>query len=186
MFKASILSLVVLPLTATCVLAQANTMTSGRPSAALNPEQCEAIWNNAVPSGDLLVQAAAAPFIVNFTQVDKDGSGDVSKAKFEGACAKSASDPKRTEKLNVAFQAAFRAALSDSARIETTPQRICRPGKRALAFRHVPADDIAGAVNNLGRATDFHDGPTFVSGLPGRRIGHADLRARSVFREIRR
>jgi hypothetical protein len=50
MFKASIISLVVLPLTATCALAQANTMTSGRPSAALNPEQCEALWNNAVPS----------------------------------------------------------------------------------------------------------------------------------------
>ena len=50
-------------------------MTSGRPSAALNPEQCAAIWNNAVPSGDLLAQSAAAPFIVNFAQVDKDGSG---------------------------------------------------------------------------------------------------------------
>jgi hypothetical protein len=88
MFKASIISLVVLPLTATCVLAQANTMTSGRPSAALNTEQCEAIWNNAVPSGDLLAKSAAAPFIVNFTQVDKDGSGDISKAEFEDACAK--------------------------------------------------------------------------------------------------
>jgi hypothetical protein len=31
MFKASIISVVVLPLTATCALAQANTMTSGRP-----------------------------------------------------------------------------------------------------------------------------------------------------------
>ena len=88
MFKPSIISLVMLPLTATCVLAQANTMTSGRPSAALNPEQCEAIWNNAVPSGDLLAKSAAAPFIVNFTQVDNDGSGDISKAEFLDACAK--------------------------------------------------------------------------------------------------
>jgi hypothetical protein len=71
-----------------CALAQANTMTSGRPSAALNPEQCEAIWNNAVPSGDLLAKSAAAPFIVNFTQVDNDGSGDISKAEFLDACAK--------------------------------------------------------------------------------------------------
>ena len=63
-------------------------MTSGRPSAALNPEQCAAIWKNAVPSGDLLAQSAAAPFIVNFTQVDKDGSGDISKSEFEDACAK--------------------------------------------------------------------------------------------------
>jgi hypothetical protein len=88
MFKASVISLVVLPLTATCALAQANTMTSGRPSAALNPEQCEAIWKNAVPSGDLLAKSAAAPFIVNFEQVDKDGSGDISKAEFQDACAK--------------------------------------------------------------------------------------------------
>jgi hypothetical protein len=88
MFKASFISIIVLPITATCALAQANTMTSGRPSAALNPEQCEAIWNNAVPSGDLLAKSAAAPFIVNFTQVDKDGSGDISKAEFQDACAK--------------------------------------------------------------------------------------------------
>jgi hypothetical protein len=88
MFKASIISLVVLPLTATCVLAQANTMESGRPSAVLNPEQCAAIWKNAVPSGDLLAQSAAAPFIVNFAQVDKDGNGNISKAEFDDACAK--------------------------------------------------------------------------------------------------
>ena len=34
------------------------------------------------------LNAAAAPFIVNFEQVDKDGSGDISKAEFEDACAK--------------------------------------------------------------------------------------------------
>jgi hypothetical protein len=89
MFKALIISATMLPLAATCALAQTNTMTSGRPSAALNPEQCEAIWNNAVPSGgELLEKSAAAPFIVNFTQVDKDGSGDISKAEFQDACAK--------------------------------------------------------------------------------------------------
>ena len=88
MCKASIISIIVLPLTATCALAGASQMESGRPSAVLNPEQCAAIWNNAVQSGDLLAQSAAAPFIVNFTQVDKDGSGDISKAEFEDACAK--------------------------------------------------------------------------------------------------
>ena len=88
MLRASLISLFVLPLTATCLLAQSNTMTSGRPSATLNPEQCAAIWKNAVPSGDLMAQSAAAPFIVNFTQVDKDGSGDISKSEFEDACAK--------------------------------------------------------------------------------------------------
>ena len=88
MLRASLISLFVLPFTATCLLAQANNMTSGRPSATLNPEQCAAIWKNAVPSGDLLAQSAAAPFIVNFTQVDTDGSGDISKSEFEAACAK--------------------------------------------------------------------------------------------------
>jgi hypothetical protein len=56
MFRASVISLVVLPLTITCALA--------------------------------LAKSAAAPFIVNFTQVDKDGSGDISKSEFEDACAK--------------------------------------------------------------------------------------------------
>jgi hypothetical protein len=88
MARASVIALFVLPFTATCLLAQANNMTSGRPSATLNPEQCAAIWKNAVPSGDLLAQSAAAPFIVNFTQVDTDGSGDISKSEFEAACAK--------------------------------------------------------------------------------------------------
>ena len=82
MFKASIISVVVLPLTVTCALAQANNMTSGRPSAVLNPEQCEAIWNNAVPSGDLLAKSAAAPFIVNFTQVDKMAAGTSRRLNF--------------------------------------------------------------------------------------------------------
>ena len=45
MFKASIISLVVLPLDQPPARShRRNTMTSGRPSAALNPEQCEAIW----------------------------------------------------------------------------------------------------------------------------------------------
>jgi hypothetical protein len=89
MFRVPLISLLVLPFTITVAFAQANTMTSGRPSAALNPEQCEAIWNNAVPSGgELLEKSAAAPFIVNFTQVDKDGSGDISKAEFMDACGK--------------------------------------------------------------------------------------------------
>ena len=87
--KLAALASIALLLSASPVLAQGtNTMTSGRPSASLNPEQCEVIWNNAVPSGDLLAESAAAPFIVNFKQVDKDGSGDISKAEFEDACAK--------------------------------------------------------------------------------------------------
>jgi hypothetical protein len=40
------------------------------------------------PSGDLLAQSAAVPFIVNFTQVEKDGCRCISKAEFDDACAK--------------------------------------------------------------------------------------------------
>ena len=54
MFKVSLISLLFLPLTVTVAFAQANTMTSGRPSATLNPEQCAQVWSKAVPSGEYL------------------------------------------------------------------------------------------------------------------------------------
>src|SRR5262245_34058618 len=88
MLKVSLISLFVLPLTATCLLAQTNTMTSGRPSAALTPEQCQQVWSQAVPSGDALPQANAAPFIVNFKQADGNQDGAISQAEFDAACAK--------------------------------------------------------------------------------------------------
>jgi len=88
MFKASIIFAIVLPLTATCALAQANTMTSGRPSAALTTEQCNTIWSKAVPSGDALAKANAAPYIVNFSQADTNNDGSIDKTEFDAACAK--------------------------------------------------------------------------------------------------
>jgi hypothetical protein len=88
MFKTCIISGILLPLTATCALAQANTMTSGRPSAVLTPEQCNAIWSKAVPSGDTLSQANAAPYIVNFAQADTGNDGSIDKKEFDAACAK--------------------------------------------------------------------------------------------------
>ena len=88
MLKASLISLFVLPLTATCLLAQTNTMTSGRPSAALTPDQCQQVWGQAVPSGDALPEASATPFIVNFKQADTDQDGSISQAEFNAACAK--------------------------------------------------------------------------------------------------
>ncbi|RPI44309.1 MAG: hypothetical protein EHM67_03950 [Hyphomicrobiaceae bacterium] len=65
MFKVSLISLLFLPLTVTVAFAQANTMTSGRPSATLNPEQCAQVWSKAVPSGEYLSEANAAPYIVS-------------------------------------------------------------------------------------------------------------------------
>ena len=63
MFKVSLISLLFLPLTVTVAFAQANTMTSGRPSATLNPEQCAQVWSKAVPSGEYFSEAIAAPYI---------------------------------------------------------------------------------------------------------------------------
>ena len=89
MIKVSIASLLISALAMSSALAQANTMTSGRPSATLNPEQCAQVWSKAVPSGDYLEEANAAPFIVNFKQADgEDQDGKISKAEFEAACAK--------------------------------------------------------------------------------------------------
>jgi hypothetical protein len=65
-----------------------NTMTSGRPSAVLTPEQCDAIWSKAVPSGGTLAQADAAPYVVNFAQVDTDNDGTIDKKEFDAACGK--------------------------------------------------------------------------------------------------
>ena len=65
-----------------------STMSSGRPSAVLTDAQCQEVWTKAVPSGDTLAQADAAPYIVNFTQVDTDGSGVISIAEFQAACGK--------------------------------------------------------------------------------------------------
>jgi hypothetical protein len=68
--------------------AQQNTMSAGRPSAVLTPEQCDTIWKKAVPSGDTLAQANAAPYIVNFTQVDTNNDGNIDKKEFDAACGK--------------------------------------------------------------------------------------------------
>ena len=68
--------------------AQQNTMTAGRPSAVLTPDQCNAIWSKAAPSGATLAQANAAPYIVNFAQVDTDNDGSIDKKEFDAACGK--------------------------------------------------------------------------------------------------
>ena len=58
-------------------------MTAGRPSAVLTPDQRNAVWSKAVPSGDTLAQANAAPYIVNFAQVDTDNDGTIDKKEFD-------------------------------------------------------------------------------------------------------
>lgn len=65
-----------------------NTMTSGRPSAVLNDAKCQEVWSKAVPNGNTLAQADAAPYIVNFHQTDTDGDGSIDKKEFWAACKK--------------------------------------------------------------------------------------------------
>jgi hypothetical protein len=40
------------------------------------------------PSGDKLAQANAAPYIVNFAQVDTNNDGTIDKNEFVAACGK--------------------------------------------------------------------------------------------------
>ena len=88
MSKLVTLTSLVLLFTAGYASAQQNTMTAGRPSAVLNDAQCQEVWSKAVPKGDTLVQADAAPYIVNFAQVDTDNDGTIDKKEFEAACGK--------------------------------------------------------------------------------------------------
>ena len=88
MIKFAALTSLALLLTAGYAAAQQNTMTAGRPSAVLTPDQCNAIWSKAVPTGDTLAQADAAPYIVNFAQVDTDNDGTIDKKEFDAACGK--------------------------------------------------------------------------------------------------
>lgn len=69
--------------------ATAATMTSGRPSAVLNREQCKTVWHMAVPEGRYLDRQDAAPYIVNFALADgPDQDGKISKREFKKACRK--------------------------------------------------------------------------------------------------
>ena len=87
--RLAILTSVALLLSAGCALAQGtNTMTSGRPSAVLNDDQCQAVWKMASPNGATISQDQAVPYIVNFSMVDGDGDGKITADEFKAGCAK--------------------------------------------------------------------------------------------------
>jgi len=87
-FKRSSSMAFVLIVTAGSAYAGAGEMSSGRPSAVLRPEQCGQVWSKAVPSGDSLAQANAAPFVANWAQADANQDGMLSKDEFETGCTK--------------------------------------------------------------------------------------------------
>ena len=88
--KLAILTFAALLLGVGCAFAQGttNNMTSGRPSAVLNDDQCQAVWKMASPNGATLSQDQAVPYIVNFTMVDVDGDGKITADEFKAGCGK--------------------------------------------------------------------------------------------------
>jgi hypothetical protein len=88
MVKTVCLTGLTLLLATSYAIAGAGQMSSGRPSAVLNSEQCAQVWSKAVPSGDSLAQADAAPFVANWAQADANQDGMLSKDEFETGCGK--------------------------------------------------------------------------------------------------
>ena len=86
--KVGILTSVLVVFSAGFAFAGANNMTSGRPSAVLNDEQCQAVWKMASPDGATISENQAVPFIVNFKMVDGDGDGKISADEFKAGCGK--------------------------------------------------------------------------------------------------
>ena len=84
--KLATLTSVLVVLSAGYALAQ--TMTSGRPTAVLNDDQCKSVWAMASPNGDTLSQDKATPYVVNFHMVDSDNDGTIDANEFKAGCGK--------------------------------------------------------------------------------------------------
>jgi hypothetical protein len=52
--------------------------SSGRPSDGLDKKECDALWGKA--------KGNAAPYILNFEMVDKNGNGQISRREFKAGC----------------------------------------------------------------------------------------------------
>ena len=62
--------------------------SSGRPAAVLDDAKCANVWSLTQRQGDTLSEGEAAPFIVNFKQVDANSDGKISEAEFKDGCKK--------------------------------------------------------------------------------------------------
>jgi hypothetical protein len=157
-------------------------MTSGRPSAVLTPDQCNEVWSKAVPTGDTLAQANAAPYIVNFAQVDTDNDGTIDKKEFEAACAKGlvlkTEERRRQGEPMVNTKRTMRDALERwiDALIDQNKQTTRAARHRAHArvtgmedlIAETPTDDIEGVGIKLALNV-------YMSGVDGRQRGRTSV-----------
>jgi hypothetical protein len=78
-------------LATTAALLTAGLVFAGAAQAAtggsLDPSKCDAAWTMASPNGDTLSKDQAVHYVINFTMVDTDADGKISKAEFSKACA---------------------------------------------------------------------------------------------------
>ena len=54
---------------------------------AVPADKCDTAWSMASPGGDTISKGANVPFVMDFTMVDSDNSGDISKDEFNKACS---------------------------------------------------------------------------------------------------
>ncbi|MGA9290444.1 MAG: EF-hand domain-containing protein [Anaerobacillus sp.] len=54
----------------------------------LNSTQCNKAWSMASPNGETLDQGKAVDYVINFTMVDSNKDGQISKDEFNDACDK--------------------------------------------------------------------------------------------------
>jgi hypothetical protein len=55
---------------------------------SLDPSQCNKAWSMASPNGETLDQGKAVDYVINFTMVDSNQDGQISKDEFNAACDK--------------------------------------------------------------------------------------------------
>jgi hypothetical protein len=53
----------------------------------LDPSKCDTAWTMASPHGDALSKDEAVHYVINYTMVDTNKDGKISKAEFSKACA---------------------------------------------------------------------------------------------------
>jgi hypothetical protein len=54
---------------------------------AVPADKCNKAWSMASPGGDTISKGANVPFVMDFTMVDSDKSGTITKDEFNKACS---------------------------------------------------------------------------------------------------